>query len=89
MTSLYIGGGMPAATQALTLFYRQVALRGGLPFDVVIPNATTRKTFEATDAGRDLVVCRDAKEMFDKLGIRRLAPGRVHEIGSRTSQATW
>jgi len=32
-----------STTQAITLFYRQVVLRRGLPFDVIIPNATTRK----------------------------------------------
>ena len=58
-----------SATQAVTLFYRQVTLRNGLPFDVVIANATTLKTFEDTDRGRNLVVCKDADEMFEKLGI--------------------
>ena len=58
-----------SATQAINLFYRQVTLRKGLPFDVVIPNATTRRTFEGTDAGKDLVVCKDAEDMFRKLGI--------------------
>lgn len=58
-----------STAQAVTLFYRQVTLRKGLPFDVVIPNKATRKTFEDTDAGRDLVVCKDADEMFKKLGI--------------------
>jgi DNA-damage-inducible protein J len=57
------------STQAITMFYRQVELRDGLPFDVVIPTETTRRTFNATDAGRDLVVCEDADDMFDKLGI--------------------
>ena len=57
------------ATQAITLFYRQVELRKGLPFGVRIPNATTRKTFEDTDAGRDLVVCKDVDEMFEQLGM--------------------
>lgn len=57
------------STQAITMFYKQVELRDGLPFDVVIPSVTTRKTMEKTDAGRDLVVCRDADDMFDKLGI--------------------
>lgn len=56
-------------TQAITLFYHQATLRKGLPFDVVIPNETTRKTLDSTDAGRDLVVCKDADDMFDKLGI--------------------
>lgn len=56
-------------TQAITIFYRQVEMRGGLPFDVAIPTATTRRTFEATDAGRDLVICKDADELFTRLGI--------------------
>ena len=56
-------------TQAITLFYRQVELRNGLPFDVAIPTLTTTRTFAATDAGRGLVVCKDAEEMFAKLGI--------------------
>jgi DNA-damage-inducible protein J len=56
-------------TQAITLFYRQVELRNGLPFDVVIPNETTLRTFQDTDAGRNLVVCGDADDMFKKLAI--------------------
>lgn len=32
-------------TQAITLFYKQVELKNGLPFDVTIPNKLTRKTF--------------------------------------------
>ena len=57
------------ATQAITLFYKQVELRKGLPFDVVIPNKTTQKTFDETDAGKNLVVCKNSKDMFRKLGI--------------------
>jgi DNA-damage-inducible protein J len=57
------------ATQAITLFYKQVEFRQGLPFEVVIPTEITRETFEATEAGQDLVVCEDAAEMFTKLGI--------------------
>ena len=56
-------------TQALTLFYKQVELRNGLPFDVAIPNETTRRTLTDTDSGRNLVVCEDADDMFKKLGI--------------------
>ena len=58
-----------SATQAITMFYRQATLRKGLPFDVVIPNKTTHKTSESTDAGRDLVVCKNADDMFKKLRI--------------------
>ena len=58
-----------STTQAIAMFYKQVILRKGLPFDVAIPNATTRRTLDATDAGREVVLCRDAEDMFKKLGI--------------------
>jgi len=57
------------ATQAITLFYKQVEIRDGLPFDVAIPNRTTHSTFDRTDGGNDLIMCEDADDMFDKLGI--------------------
>ena len=56
-------------TQAITMFYKQVELQGGLPFEVVIPNETTRRTFANTDAGRDLIICEDVDDMFEKVGI--------------------
>ena len=58
-----------SATQAITLFYKQVSLRKGLPFNVAIPNATTERTLDDTDRGENLVICRDADDMFKKLGI--------------------
>jgi DNA-damage-inducible protein J len=57
------------ATQAITLFYKQVEQQRGLPFSVSLPNAVTLKTFEDTDAGRNLTVCKDADDLFEKLGI--------------------
>ena len=57
------------SSQAITLFYKQVELRNGLPFEVVIPSRDTRKTFEDTDAGKNLTVCEDVEDMFAKLGI--------------------
>jgi DNA-damage-inducible protein J len=56
-------------TEAINLFYRQVKLRNGLPFSVVIPNKTTEKVFKDTDAKRNLIRCEDTNDMFDKLGI--------------------
>jgi DNA-damage-inducible protein J len=58
-----------SATQAITIFYKQVELRGRLPFDVVIPTSATKRTLDSTDAGHDLVICEDAEDMFEKLGI--------------------
>ena len=56
-------------TQALTLFYKQVELRNGLPFDVAIPNEITRLTLTDTDLGRNLIVCEDADDRFRKLDL--------------------
>ena len=57
------------ATQAITLFYQQVRLTRGLPFEVRIPSAVTRQTFEDTDAGQNIVRCEDAEDLFAHLGI--------------------
>ncbi|MFZ1728906.1 MAG: type II toxin-antitoxin system RelB/DinJ family antitoxin [Bacteroidota bacterium] len=54
------------ASQAITLFYKQVELRKGLPFDIVIPTKTTQRTFNDTDAGRNLIVCADIDDLFGK-----------------------
>lgn len=41
-------------TEAITMFYRQVTLHGGLPFDVRLPNAETRAAMRDAEKGRDL-----------------------------------
>ena len=58
-----------SVTQAITLFYKQVEIKKGLPFNVVIPNDETLKVFENTDLENDLILCKDANDMFNKLGI--------------------
>ena len=41
-----------SATEAITLFYKQVTMHRGLPFDVRVPNAETVKVLrEARDGG--------------------------------------
>ena len=56
-----------STTEAINLFYSQVRLRQGLPFPVEIPNAETRKTFEATARGEDLNSYESLDEMFEAL----------------------
>ncbi len=58
-----------SVTQAITMFYKQVELRKGLPFNVAIPNEDTLYTFQSTDSDNDLVICEDVDDMFKKLGI--------------------
>lgn len=43
-----------SATEAITLFYTQVAMQRGLPFDVRLPNAETAEALQQTQAGTDL-----------------------------------
>ncbi len=37
--------------------------------DHIIPNETTLQTFMDTDEGKNLNICKDAEDMFNKLGI--------------------
>lgn len=57
------------ASEAINVFYRQINLRKGLPFDVALPNEETRSVFADTDAGRNLVRCKSSADMFKRLGI--------------------
>jgi len=57
------------ATQAISLFYKQVELRNGLPFDVVIPNETSLQTFGKTASGKNLIVFENTDDMYGKLGM--------------------
>ena len=41
-------------TEAITLFYTQVTLRRGLPFEVKIPNRATRAALREAEEGRNL-----------------------------------
>ena len=58
-----------STTEAITLFYHQVKLRKGLPFEVAVPNDVTRKVLEKTDKGENLVRFENTDAMFEDLGI--------------------
>ena len=40
-----------SATQAITMYYQQIKLNKGLPFDVKIPNDETQKVIEESRKG--------------------------------------
>ena len=40
-----------STSDAITMFLRQVVLQGGLPFEVRLPNAETRKAIEELESG--------------------------------------
>ena len=56
-----------STTEAINLFYNQIRLRQGVPFPVEVPNASTIKTFEATDRGEELHSYQSVDEMFEAL----------------------
>ena len=58
-----------STTDAITMFYKQIELRQGLPFKIELPNKETRKVLDESDRGENLIKCKDAQDMFDKLGI--------------------
>jgi DNA-damage-inducible protein J len=57
------------ATQAITLFYTQIKINRGLPFLLRVPNDTTRQTLDNTDLGKNLVYCRDAGYLLQRLKL--------------------
>ena len=44
-----------STTEAITLFYRQVTMHRGLPFEVKIPNAETAEALRQAEEGEGLV----------------------------------
>ena len=57
------------ATQGINLFYRQIVLNHGLPFDVKIPNAESRKAMSEIETGEGLIRSKSADDLYRDLGI--------------------
>jgi DNA-damage-inducible protein J len=55
------------STEAINLFYRQVKLRNGLPFDIKIPNKETVQVFKETDEGKGLNTYENIDEFLNKM----------------------
>jgi DNA-damage-inducible protein J len=54
-----------STSDAITIFLRQVVMRQGMPFDVRVPNAETRKAIEELEAGGGTTYRGSTKEVFD------------------------
>ena len=52
-------------TEAIRMFYTQIALRNALPFDVSIPNQETEAALLDSRLGRDLESFDSADDLFD------------------------
>jgi DNA-damage-inducible protein J len=60
-----------SSSDAIRMFYKQITMHKGLPFDARIPNATTREVLRDAEEGRNLTHCADADDLFRKLGVKR------------------
>ena len=52
-------------TEAVRLLYQQICLRGGLPFEVRLPNEVTRKTLNKSSRGKEVQSFDTLDEMFE------------------------
>ena len=53
-----------STTEVIRLFYRQLVLRKGLPFDVKIPNAETLEAMRQAQEGENLTEWTDPDALF-------------------------
>ena len=58
-----------SASQAITLFYRQVQLHHGLPFEARVPNEATRDALRQAESRADLSGFDSAEALFGDLEI--------------------
>ena len=56
-------------TEAITLFYKQVELNHGLPFDVKVPNKLTKKTIKESESGKNIKKFASKADLYADLGI--------------------
>ncbi|MBN1659784.1 MAG: type II toxin-antitoxin system RelB/DinJ family antitoxin [Anaerolineae bacterium] len=57
------------ATQAITLFYKQVELENGLPFALRLPNDVTIEALEQARTREGLEEFNTLNDLFEDLGI--------------------
>jgi DNA-damage-inducible protein J len=56
-------------SEAITIFYKQVELRKGLPFEVKIPNKTTLNAFQDSESGKNTKSFKKLDDLYKDLGI--------------------
>ena len=58
-------------TDVITMLLHQIVLRDGVPFDVKVPNKTTRKAMADLDEGKGEIFTGSGKELIDHLAGAR------------------
>jgi DNA-damage-inducible protein J len=57
-----------SSSEAIRMFYAQVSMRGGIPFDVSIPNAETVKAMQEAKSDKGTTY-ENTEDMFKSLGL--------------------
>jgi DNA-damage-inducible protein J len=52
---------------AINMFYRQIILRQSLPFEVVLPNKSTREAMKDARSDRELIEARTVDDLIAEL----------------------
>jgi len=58
-----------STTEAIRIFFKQVQLQKGLPFDVKLPNETTTKAIKEAEERHNLTSFETVEQLFDDLEI--------------------
>ena len=58
-----------SSAEAIRMFYRQIEMNNGIPFDVKIPNKLTSETLAKNQKGNDIYHAKDADDLFKQLEI--------------------
>lgn len=56
-------------SEAIRLFFKQIELRGGLPFSIKLPNEETRQAMKEAKFGEKVEGFESKEELFDDLNI--------------------
>ena len=65
---------------AINMFYRQIVMRGALPFPVEVPNAATKAAIDETRSGEGLLEGEDLPKLLSKLLTKRERTFDVAEL---------
>ena len=57
--------------QFINMAFKQLETEHGIPFDMHIPNKTTRRAMKDADENRNLTEIKDFDDMLKKSGIKR------------------
>ncbi len=56
-------------TQAIALYYQQIWLSKGIPFDVRVPNKETQDAIEKAELGKELHKYESVDHFFKEMGV--------------------